>query len=393
MKKIVLSSLVALTIGTVSATAGEMKFYQDEVGQVFTTPAEGRTEISSKSDTPIFAKSSKLKFSGKHYVGYTYTQEKKAGVTQPSRSNFDFRRNYLQVKAYLLEDPKSYFRVTLDALEQSNLNSDDTDGTYMDVYVKYAYLYLNDVLPNTGVELGLAHRPWIDYESKTTWSMRSIAKSFTDGLGVLTSSDFGVNFQTKTPYVTSEIGMFNGEGYHAEESGAGNSIDWRLTAAVFGNGDKKRKFTKNDFLDISFFGQVNSDSNKNNEVDYTVLGGTIAYNTPSFLASAQYVESDSDKGGKTKYNGEGYSLNTTFRMGDKKEYSAFARYDMWEKKNVDTDVVEEEETKAIYGVAWQQNKNLKWLLSGESVETKDKTGTSNTKDEEQVAMITAEIKW
>ena len=46
MKKIVLSSLVALTLGTVSATAGDVTFYQDANGQVFTQPAEGRVAIN-----------------------------------------------------------------------------------------------------------------------------------------------------------------------------------------------------------------------------------------------------------------------------------------------------------------------------------------------------------
>ncbi len=46
MKKIVLSALAALTIGTVSATAGSTTFYQDSNGQVFTTAAEGRVAIN-----------------------------------------------------------------------------------------------------------------------------------------------------------------------------------------------------------------------------------------------------------------------------------------------------------------------------------------------------------
>jgi len=32
------------------------------------------------------------------------------------------------------------------------------------VRLKYAYLYLDNILPSTGVEFGQAHRPWIDYE-------------------------------------------------------------------------------------------------------------------------------------------------------------------------------------------------------------------------------------
>ncbi|MDD2905707.1 MAG: hypothetical protein PHC74_05365, partial [Sulfurimonas sp.] len=70
MKKIVLSALTALTLGSIAATADDVKFYTDANGQVFTTPAEGRTELVSK-ETPVFMKGVKLEFSGTHYFGYT----------------------------------------------------------------------------------------------------------------------------------------------------------------------------------------------------------------------------------------------------------------------------------------------------------------------------------
>ncbi|MEA1916972.1 MAG: porin [Campylobacterota bacterium] len=53
MKKIALSALVALTIGSVSATADGVKFYADANGQVFTHPAEGRTLINIGSNEDV----------------------------------------------------------------------------------------------------------------------------------------------------------------------------------------------------------------------------------------------------------------------------------------------------------------------------------------------------
>ncbi|MBD3796472.1 MAG: hypothetical protein IE887_01825 [Campylobacterales bacterium] len=53
MKKVVLSSLTALSLGSVVLSASEIKFYQDANGQVFTQAGEGRSEISlGKIDTP-----------------------------------------------------------------------------------------------------------------------------------------------------------------------------------------------------------------------------------------------------------------------------------------------------------------------------------------------------
>lgn len=436
MKKIVLSTLAALTIGTVGATAGDVKFYTDANGQVFVTPGEGRTELkanpsdvmnamqaasqsvsSSEKDqmkaeikkevlaevkkaTPIFAKADKLKFSGTHYLGFI-NKDAKGGDTT---NNFEMRRNYVQVKAYVLDDPKSYLRVTLD----STYSNSTADGEgHANVYVKYAYLYLNDILPYTGMEFGMVHRPWIDYEEHQGWWMRSISKVFveaSEASHLTNSADLGFNLKTKTPYFTSELGIFNGEGYHGtndndgandEEIGDGVSAEWRLTAALLGNGDKKRKPLKDDYFDVSFFGQHNMDNSHNadaagNVADYTWYGFHTVYNTPSFLVSAQYVSADNDlvKAGDANWNGQGYSVNGTYRFGAKKQFSAFARYDEWENEDVVTDAVTSTEKNAIYGVAWQQNKNFKWLLSGQTYNIKE----TDTSDWDSI-MLTAEVHW
>jgi len=141
MNKIVLSLLAALTLGSVAASAGDIKLYTDANGQVFTTPAEGRTELKKSSPT-LASHASKLKFSGLTYIGYTFNDYKKDSASvdyKEDKSNFEIRRAYFQLKAYLLDDPKSYYRVTLDAHQ----NSEDD----LVVRTKYAYLYLNNILP------------------------------------------------------------------------------------------------------------------------------------------------------------------------------------------------------------------------------------------------------
>ncbi len=49
MKKIVLSTIAALTVASLSANAGEIKLYQNADGQVFTTPAADRTALDMSS--------------------------------------------------------------------------------------------------------------------------------------------------------------------------------------------------------------------------------------------------------------------------------------------------------------------------------------------------------
>ncbi|WP_321777428.1 hypothetical protein [Sulfurimonas sp.] len=398
MKKIVLSALTVLTIGTVGATAGDIKLYSNKDGQVFTTAGEGRTELRSSS-TKVSAKASKLKFSGTHYLGFINKNMKEGDST----NNFEMRRNYLQVKAYLLEDPKSYLRVTLDA---TYTNKTANGEGHANVYVKYAYLYLNEVLPFTGVEFGMVHRPWIDYEEHQGWWMRSISKVFVEAseAGHLTNSaDLGFNFKTKTDYFTSELGIFNGEGYHGsndnggandEEIGDGVSAEWRLTASILGNGKKKRKPLKDNYFDASFFGQYNMQNSHNADAagklaDYKFYGLHTVYNMPSFLIAAQYVKSENDRiDSTTDWNGQGYSVNGTYRIGDKKQFSVVARYDRWENKDTVSNDVTSKENSYIYGLAWQQNKNVKWLLSGQTYDVENSTNKDWTS-----AMITAEVHW
>ena len=378
MKKVIASTLVALSLAT-AATAAE--------------PVD------------VFAKASKLKFSGTHYLGYNY-QSVDGGE---STGNFEMRRNYVQVKAYVLEDPKSYLRVTLDARYSNSTADGEGHST---VYVKYAYLYLNEILPYTGMEFGMVHRPWIDYEEHQGWWMRSISKVFveaSESSHLTNSADLGFNIKTKTPYFTSELGMFNGEGYHGsnddntgngdEHIGAGNSAEWRLTGAFLGNGDKKRKPLTDSYLDASFFGQYNMKNSKNADIagvekDYMFYGLHAVYNTPMFLVSAQYVAADNDLKTSSEWNGDGFSVNGTFRIGEKKQYSIIGRYDVWNSEDQNVIVTEQTTNSAIYGVAWQQNKNVKWLLSGQSFTAKDgRNYKTEDKSDWNSAMITAEVHW
>ncbi len=422
MKKVTLSALAALMVSGL-AYADTLTLYTDpKTGQVYTTPGEGRIEMGDfidaktvymenqdqdskiakekaahdkKGYVPVKSKGSKLEFSGTHYLGYVYT-DTQATPSDPnidgSTSTFETRRNYFQVKAYLFDDPKSYLRVTMDTTSHGG---DD----YWDVILKYAYLYMDDILPYTGVEIGQVHRPWIDYEEHQGWWYRSISKVFVEadeGAHLTNSADLGFNFKTKTPYFQSELGVFNGEGYHSDESGDGNSFEWRLTGTLLGNGDKKRKPTKDSYLDVSFFGQLQQDSAKNDSYDYAMYGGHVVYNQPAFLVSAQYVEADTDSAGGDTYStghyefdGKGYSVNGTFRFGENYAWEVLGRYDSWKKTSA---VIGLQDLKSEYwlaGVGYQYNKNVKFIANYLE-EDPDK---DTSLDEEKRYMFTAEVHW
>ena len=342
MKKIILSVAAIATLATNTFAGGTLV----------------------KSKAPV------LKFSGKHYLGFVHGDDS---------DKFETRRNYFQVKAYFDEDPKSFFRITMDTHHINDgvdIVGKDAHGTW-NVRLKYAYLYLDDILPDTGVEIGQAHRPWIDYEEHGGWNYRSISKVFVeDGTGahLTNSADIGVNFKTKLENFSSELGIFNGEGYHGDEDGEGLSAEWRLTYHALGGGTKKAK-KKNTYANISFLGQLNSDSNKHKNEDLNWMGVHATYNQPEFLLAAQFITTnDANK----KYAGEGYSLNGEYRFMPK--WNAIGRYDFFEMDNSGI-----EKTRSIAGVTYKYNKNVEFIANTLTQEV-------GTKDETKF-MLTTEINW
>jgi hypothetical protein len=361
MKKIILSTMAIATM--VSANA------DSELLELKAQMAKMDAKLSALEEAPkstkgvlVKSKVPVLKFSGVHYLGFVNQSEGDLS------NKFETRRNYLQVKAYFKENPKDYMRITLD--------THDVDGQ-SDVRLKYAYLYLDNILPNTGVEFGQAHRPWIDYEEHNAWNYRSISKVLVEekNAGHLTNSaDRGINFKTKMTNFSSELGLFNGEGYHNEEDGANLSAEWRLTAHLLGTGKKKSKRSLT-YANLSFFGQQNKDSNKHEQQDLNWMGFHAVYNQPEFLVAAQYIDvSDADP----LYKGSGYSVNGEYRVQPK--WNLIARYDSFE---LDEDT--EAKERALAGVAYEYNHNVEFIANYL------KEGGAN--DSQDAIMLTASVEW
>ena len=362
------------------------------------TTAVAKTEVTNEetaAHVEKFAKASVvkskaplLKFSGKHYLGFVSSED-----GEGERSNyFETRRNYFQVKGYLGEDSKDFFRVTLDTFQ--NTKGDDKDLGSWEVRLKYAYLYLDEVLPFTGVEIGQAHRPWIDHEEHGGWNYRSISKVFVEagnGAHLTNSADLGINFKTKTEYFSSELGLFNGEGYHGIENGEGLSAEWRLTGHIFGTGTEKRKKSST-YADVSFLGQWNADSNKHGNEDLNWYGLHAVYNQPAFLLAGQYIKTvdaaDGLNGSTKNYAGKGYSFNGEIRLGELAEelnyVGIIGRYDYFDMDNNSGD-----KKRTIAGITYKYNKYVEFIANylGEK-------GSALDPDEEQDAfMLTTEVNW
>jgi hypothetical protein len=360
-------------VATKKAAPKKVHYTKSEQSQKIAALEEKVEKI--EKHTSVKSKAPVLKFSGKHYLGFVSDS---AG--EGTENYFETRRNYLQVKAYFADNPKNYMRVTLDTIQ--NTKEEDKDYGSWEVRLKYAYLYLDNVLPFTGVEIGQAHRPWIDYEEHHGWFYRSISKVLVeahDGAHFTNSADIGVNFKTKTEYFSSEIGLYNGEGYHGIQEGDGLSGEWRLTANLLGTG-KKHVHKSDTYADLSFFGQYNTDYKAKGQ-DFVWYGVHAVYNQPEFLLAAQYVEATD--GGVSK-EGNGWSVNGEFRLDTLSSsmygWNLLGRYDSF-----DLDAGEERE-RTIAGLAYQYNKYVEFIANylNEQVDGEDQT---------DALMLTAEVNW
>jgi hypothetical protein len=200
-----------------------------------------------------------------------------------------------------------------------------------------------------------------------------------NGAHFTNSADLGVNFKTKTENFSSELGLFNGEGYHGIEDGNGLSGEWRVTAHLLGTG-KKHVHKSDTYADVSFFGQYNTDY-KVKGSDFVWYGLHAVYNQPKFLLSAQYVKAssgDKDLLDDNKLEGKGYSVNGEFRVTNR--VNLIGRYDSFEEESGI------EKKRSLAGVAYKYNKNVEFIANYLNEEVDNSTVSD-------AVMLTAEVNW
>ena len=465
MKKVALSALAAVVISGV-ASADALTLYSDpKTGQVYTTPGEGRVEMGDfisakdvdmaqregesafseykenmKKYTNVTSKAKKLDFSGTVYFGMTSanpaTDLDIAGGDQSNYADtstgFELRRGYLQLKAYF--NDTDYFRFTLDTTKELASSTSSSGGSgYANTFFKYAYLYLEDVLPYTGVEVGISHRPWIDYEEHNGWHYRSFNKVVLEekgtateaGVDLINSADLGFNLKTITDMFSSEIGIFNGEGYHADKEAANQenssdlSLEWRLTGHLIGSGKKvgKNDRTKDTYANLSTYGLISKNHKDDkaaldqaataalkSEYDRSIYGIHAVYNQPEFLIAAQYFMADDEAQEQTTATGwnkreyKGYSINAEVRPVT--DWTIIGRYDNYEMDDTALNGTamssSVEGDKVIAGLAYKYSKNVSFIGSAKFIDEQYTAGALagfDTGESKDVYMLTTEVKW
>jgi hypothetical protein len=381
-----------------------------------------KDELKAKTETikelKVKSSTNAITVGGTHFFGYTFVNPAVKNSLADDSAGFESRRNHLQAKLDL--DGKNHFFILMDATKEiatatrttvKDAATSATVYTYdkagnvtASPYFKFAYLWLDSVLPNTGVEIGFSHRPWINYEENNAWFYRSInkiamedkttASSF--GPGIMNSSDLGFNFKTATPYFSSEIGLFNGEGFDSSNNANNQtnttklSFEARATAHLMGGGDKKVDKMAAEYANISLTTLQSPQHKDDNlivrdgaEYDRSMLNAHFVYNNPHALFSAQYYTLEDKPNNASSKKSNGYSLNGEFRP--LKPWTLLARYDHLETKQNGAQL--EKGSQFIYGVSYDLSRYAQFILSGKDVNA---MGIANDK---KVYMLTTELKW
>jgi hypothetical protein len=382
---------------------------------------------------PFFTAIDSMSFGGTSYVGYTYTHKQKGSDT----GDFEARRNYITLVGNLT--PWMLFRTTLD------IAKDSTTGNY-EARLKYGYLYVKEIVPYTGVEFGVVHRPWIDYDESLGWLYRSVTTTFLenpDGAGVVNSADLGVNVMPATKYFSSSFGLFNGEGYdHVDRLGGqffSNSAEGRFTIHALGNGDKKMNVYRDRYLNLTFStvnnfhlnagagsGVLGSSANKYGTLDRYVYHWHLVYNQPAFLIAAHYAinqdrfqKSYTDIFGRSHSNSQdssGFSVNGEVRPlfivpnvdpAWRDKIALFGRVDYWNTDGTPPPddptllAYQQDRWLYVYGVAYRVNPFVRLIANGytstrQEGRSLNSAGTAVVREASKdynAVMMTAEIIW
>jgi hypothetical protein len=359
------SSPVAVEPSPPPAAEPAAAAYQESVTNLVTLPAAGEELKGVKN----------LKVGALAYLSY----QDGTKADGSDYNDFVVKRAYIDIRKQLT----SYFgaRITPDVVQQADGN--------LELRFKYLYGQFNwdgfGLLQSPYVEFGVAHMPWLDFEEhinrfrmQDTMFMERNALFNSADLGVLFGANLGpeldeeyrerVNDNYAGRWGSFGIGVYNGGGYHAVENNTNQVIEGRLSVRPIPGIVPG--------LQLSVFG-VSGRGNDRDELDvpvpdWDVLAGMISYESPRFVATAQYERgSGNQKGSAVGPDGaalehDGYSFFTEIRLDREQKFSVIGRYDRFDidRNDPESDV----KTRWIAGFAWRFYKGNYWLLDYDRLE-------------------------
>lgn len=270
------------------------------------------------SALPLFAGSAEV--GGKLYIGYFYELTDGNSTTRDS-NYFHLTRFYLDVKGKhpFSEEGKAYigYRLTTDA-------GDINKKGYYEVFIKFAFLEMGELLPGLKIRLGQIPTPWIGNEERI-WGFRFIDPVMVDKFKYMSSADRGLGIVYKAPFVDIEANIVNGEGYNKPERTKHKDGMGRLSVYPFAMMDNKY-FKGFSILGYGHYGFYNEDTVRNRYI----FG--IAENTGVINFMVSYFIGQDGPSSKP-VNANGISAHGFIDIGKliftdvKRSFGFFFRYD------------------------------------------------------------------
>jgi hypothetical protein len=266
------------------------------------------------------------------FLNYGYDDFKEMG-------SFSLKRGYFTIKTKLSD--MFSVRYTQDI----TLDKEGSDAGNVEIRLKYMYLKMKmdqfDFLPISYFEMGMVHRPWLDFEEHIN-RYRAQGTMFIERAHLINSADFGITYTgligekidekyqkevNKTypgEYGSFSVGIYNGGGYHAIEKNNNKTFESRLTLRPFPSIMPGLQFTYH-----GVYGKANIDTLSS---DFQINLFYISSESKYHVATFQYYKGKADQKGKLvdlngkPYENDGYSAFGEYKIPET-NFALFGRYD------------------------------------------------------------------
>jgi len=292
----------------------------------------------------------------------------------PNSNNnaFVLKRGYLTVESRFNEIFSG--RYTQDI----TIDREGDDAGNVELRFKYCYLKIQvpasiGILTNSYFEVGLVHRPWMDFEEKIN-QYRVQSAMYLDRAGVVSSADFGITYVSLLggkineeyqsavsnsypgKYGSISLGVYNGGGYHSLEMNNNKTLEGRFTLRPLPESLPGLQLSYN-----TAFGKSNDTLN----TDFKMHSFYLSWQTRHTVLAAQYYTGEGDYSGKNPAKKSGYSFFGEFKIPET-NFMVFSRYDYFEPENSFA------YNNVIAGVAYRFFRQNRILLD---MDWSDKTGS------------------
>ncbi|MEA2077851.1 MAG: hypothetical protein U9O95_07525, partial [Candidatus Marinimicrobia bacterium] len=280
---------------------------------------------------------------------------------------FGLKRGYITFKKNLNETFS--IRYTQDI----TIDKEGSDAGNIELLFKYCYLKaaLPEVLFFTQpfVEVGLVHRPWMEFEQKIN-TYRVQGKMFLERFAVISSADFGINAVTLLggklddearekvksslpgKYGSLSLGVYNGGGYHAIEQNNNKTFEGRLTLRPFPGFMPGLQVT---------YATANGKGNDTIQSPFIVNTYYLSFENPFTTLAAQYYHGTGKEAGYTEWDYNGYSFFGEVCLSWV-PVAIFGRYDHFHSDPSSVIAMDSWDKVYIGGIVWKFYKENRLLV-------------------------------